>query len=214
MRGKIARIPCASKLSLLKMPDASKACSVGPVETVGKRIARLRNSKGWTRPELGRQMGTALSRKAFSGEMVRLYEEGTNRPGKEARRALAQVFDRPESYIEFGDPTHAKQPKSASKAAPDEAVAQNAREKMILLLFRGLTPEQQRELILKTNAQVVGNREIQARFLNKPLRTFSNEEVEAAVGKVPSPVKHKKRHSSHKPGREPGDAMGDFLNDE
>lgn len=74
----------------------------------------------------------------------------------------------------------------------DEAHAKDAREEMILLLFRGLTPEQQRELVLEINALVAGNREVQKRFLNKPLRTFGNQDVEAAFGKVPAPAQAKR----------------------
>jgi transcriptional regulator with XRE-family HTH domain len=88
------------------------------VETIGKRIVRLRTAKGWTRPELGRQMAKAVSKKKpFSGELIRLYETDTNRPSPDARRALAKVFDRTEQYIEFGD---APQSESKVKQAAAE----------------------------------------------------------------------------------------------
>jgi len=74
----------------------------------------------------------------------------------------------------------------------DDAVAKDAREEMMLLLFRGLTPEQQRELVLEINALVSGNREVQKRFLNKPLRTFGNQDVAAAFGQVPTPAQSKR----------------------
>lgn len=73
------------------------------MESVGDRIERLRTAKGWSRPELGRQMSKAIGKKqAFSGEVIRLYESDKNKPGKDARRALAAVFGKSESYIEFG----------------------------------------------------------------------------------------------------------------
>lgn len=76
-------------------------------------------------------------------------------------------------------------------AAEDtETRATNPREEQMLMLFRGLTREQQRELILNNNASVAANREIQKAFLDKPLRTYSNEDVEAAFGKTPAPKKH------------------------
>ena len=84
---------------------------------------------------------------------------------------------------------HGTLPKKVADPTPRHAAAQSPREEMMLELFRGLTPEQQRELVLEVNAAVTGNREIQARFLNTPLRTFSNQDVEAAFGKVPSPAK-------------------------
>jgi DNA-binding Xre family transcriptional regulator len=73
-------------------------------------------------------------------------------------------------------------PKRANGHGGESAQALTAREEMVLLRFRGMTPEQQRELVLELNALVEGNRQIQARFLNKPLRTFSNEDVAAAFG--------------------------------
>lgn len=82
----------------------------------------------------------------------------------------------------------------------------SAREEMVVLLFRGLTKEQQRELVLETNAAVQGNLEIQKRFLNTPLRTYSNEDVEAAFGRVPPPAERKK---VTKPKRRPGFAEED-----
>lgn len=82
--------------------------------------------------------------------------------------------------------------KGADGAAHGAATL-SAREEMMLTLFRGLTPEQQRELTLSTLAQVDANREVQERFLDRPLRTFSNEQVERAYGKVPSPKQAAKR---------------------
>lgn len=75
-----------------------------------------------------------------------------------------------------------------------------AREEMILLLFRGLTAEQQRELVLETNAAVQGNLEIQKLFLDTPLRTYSNEDVQAAFGSVPTPAKGKRAKPRRKSG--------------
>lgn len=94
---------CDSKFPLRDVRIASKTCSFPAVETFGQRIARLRNSKGWKRPELGRQMQKAVGRKEpFTGEAVRLYELDKTRPGDDARKALALVFNVSEQYIEFG----------------------------------------------------------------------------------------------------------------
>ena len=82
---------------------------------------------------------------------------------------------------------------------PEDRAA-NPREEQMLTLFRGLTREQQRELIIDTNAAVTANREIQTRLLNRPLRTFSNEQVEAAFGKVPAPTTRKAKPTPKKTG--------------
>lgn len=78
--------------------------------------------------------------------------------------------------------------------------AMTAREEMMLDLFRSLTPEQQRELVVDTNAMVTANREIQARFLNQPIKTFSNEDVAAAFGPTPAPKPSRKAKPKKRPG--------------
>jgi hypothetical protein len=48
-------------------------------------------------------MAKAIGREEpFSGEAIRLYEKDANEPGSDATRALALVFERPESFIQFG----------------------------------------------------------------------------------------------------------------
>ena len=82
------------------------------MESIGGRINRLRVAKGWSLAELGRRMAKAIHREApFTGETIRQYEAGQNDPGKAARTALAVVFDKSESYIEFG--------KDDGQGAPD-----------------------------------------------------------------------------------------------
>lgn len=157
-------------------------------------------------------MAKSLSRlKPFSGEVVRLYEEGKNEPGKDARRALAAVFEKSESYIEFGDATQGRRTEqtAADYDVEAQAIAKNAREEMLLELFRGLTPEQQRETTLKILAQVDANRSIQ-KHLAGPLRTFSNEQVSSAYGAPPLPQKGRKA----KPRRSPGTELDDSHADE
>lgn len=83
-----------------------------------------------------------------------------------------------------------------------------AKEQMILALYRGLTPEQQRELVLETMASVEANRRIKE-FVKGELHTFSNEEVRAAFGDIP-PLR-RRRQEKAKPKRDPGTAMDDFL---
>jgi len=201
----IASNPCYRKVPLRDVPVASVACIVGAVESIGARIKRLRIAKDWSRPELGRLMAKAIDRKKpFTGELIRLYETGKNTPRGDARRALAIVFGREEVYIEFGSST----PKAEEPIATYEKEP-SAREDMMLTLFRGLTREQQRELVIETMAMVDGNKEIQRRFLNKPLRTYSNEEVKAAFGKVPSAVKVRK-----KPAQKQDSPLDDSHDDE
>lgn len=80
-----------------------------------------------------------------------------------------------------------------------------AREEIVLDLYRGLTPEQQREHVQELRAAYEANRQVQT-YVAKPLRTFSNEDVERAFGKVPGPKKVAKRQS--------GRARGGLIEDD
>lgn len=93
------------------------------METIAERIKRLREAKGWSRPELGRQMAIAIGReKPYSGELVRLYEEGENLPRNEARKALAGAFKLSEAYIEFGRQDVAQQPAAEYRSVSQRAL--------------------------------------------------------------------------------------------
>lgn len=93
------------------------------IETIGQRIARLRNAKGWSLAELGRRMALAIKReKAFSGEAVRQYEAGLNGLGADARKALAAAFELSEQYIEFGKHDVAQQPAAEYRTVSERAL--------------------------------------------------------------------------------------------
>jgi transcriptional regulator with XRE-family HTH domain len=92
-------------------------------ETIGERIERLRTAKGWSRPQLGKEMGRAIGREPFSGELIRLYETGANEPGNDARAALAKVFDKTEAYIEFGVLTGAQTHKKVESTDAEKLLA-------------------------------------------------------------------------------------------
>lgn len=68
-------------------------------------------------------MATVIGRdKPFTGELVRLYEEGKNRPGADARMALALVFNLTESEIEFGKQDVARQPPAEYRSISERAI--------------------------------------------------------------------------------------------
>ena len=98
-------------------------------ESIADRILRLRNSKGWSRPELARQMAKAAglpADQAFTGEAVRRWEENISKPSRDTRAALAKLFDKSESYIEFGSqPQQAgtvREPATAPYGVSEEAL--------------------------------------------------------------------------------------------
>lgn len=105
---------------------------------------------------------------------------------------------------------------TASKKRKDaDTVPQNAKEEMLLLLFREMSAHQQREFIIELQAMSEANRYSTTKLKGKPLRTASNEAVKAAYKTIPPPAaatRHHKR-TKKKPRRDLGDAMGDFIDE-
>lgn len=54
-------------------------------ESFGQRLLALRKQKGWSQPELGKQLGT-------SGPIIGRYERGEMTPSIEVAKRLAEVF--------------------------------------------------------------------------------------------------------------------------
>jgi transcriptional regulator with XRE-family HTH domain len=130
---------------------------VGTAETIGKRIERLRIGKGWSRPQLGREMAKAIGRKsAFTGELIRLYEQGKNRPRSEARRALSEVFGKGEQYIEFGE-SGAHETREPAEARYDHLAPDVER---LIRAFSWLTTDQQKKLLETLEADATTNKAI------------------------------------------------------
>lgn len=157
-----------------------------------ERVAEARGSVKMRPAEFARALG--VSKAAMS-----LIENGTTKALKhDTALAVQRVTGYRAEWINNGT-----LPKKINGAAQDGAgynvPTLTAREEMILELFRGLTPEQQRELVVETMAQVEGNTYIQ-QHVKAPLRTFSNEDVEAAFGKVPTPAKVRKAARQRRPG--------------
>lgn len=104
MERSMTSFSCCRKWYLPKVPKTSLSCTFRAVDTIGKRIARHRLLKGWSRPELARRITQAINRATpLTGEAVRLYELDANNPGDDVRKGLALVFNKSEVYIEFGD---------------------------------------------------------------------------------------------------------------
>lgn len=177
------------------------------VKTIGERIATMRKGKGWKRPELGRRMAQAVGRaKPYSGEQVRRYETGMDRPPPEARKALAAVFEKSEQYIEFGATTQARP--TAPDDDPDRA--RDAREGILLHLYRGLFSLQQERLIVSLRALFEANQITRKELGQKPLVGVGDDRVRRAFGDAPFHRMQRLRRGAP-PRRDPGTAMDDFL---
>lgn len=176
------------------------------VKTIGERIATMRKGKGWKRPELGRRMAQAVGRaKPYSGEQVRRYETGMDRPPPEARKALATVFEKSEQFIEFGATAQVRR---ATSDDPDHA--RNAREGILLHLYRGLFSLQQERLIASLRALFDANQITRKELGQKPLVGVGDDQVRRAFGDAPF-HRMQRRKLSSPPRRDPGTALDDFL---
>jgi transcriptional regulator with XRE-family HTH domain len=139
--------------------QARKTCTVGSVEkeTIGQRITRLRNAKGWSRAELGRRMAKAVGRdKPFAGESVRRYEEGIDKPRRDGRLALAKVFDRSEQYIEFGESAR----QEAREPSPTYGVDVAPEVERLIRAFSWLMEDERDALLKEIEAKAVTNKAI------------------------------------------------------
>lgn len=79
--------------------------------------------------------------------------------------------------------------KRKAPRAQNERAAVNAREEILLLLFRDLSRHQQREMIIDLQAMFEANKIAKAELQGKPLRAVSNEEVRAAFKDAPPVVR-------------------------
>lgn len=150
------------------------------MESIGDRIARLRGPKGWSRAQLGREMAKAITRpKPFTGEVVRLYETGKNDPGADAIKALALVFKRPESYIQFGVDARAKTQDADLSDAEQDLIAR----------YRRSDPRWQ--LSLRLLAEVATEEKIDASDVDAVLFRVRKRTLEGGTGR-----KDKKRGDS------------------
>lgn len=132
-------------------------------------------------------MAKAINKKnAFSGELIRLYEEDINRPSPETRGALAKVFERSEVYMEFGITPGEPTAPSVEFTADEQALvaryrAADPRWQLSLRLLAALAVEDQ--LAVATDVNIVV-----ARILGmkpKDLRYPSDAEVAAKLGPAP-----------------------------
>jgi transcriptional regulator with XRE-family HTH domain len=164
-------------------------------KTIAERILRLRNSKTWSRPELGRELASAIGKKKpYSGEAVRRWEEGLDQPGRKARAALAKVFGLSEAYIEFGPATASRVTQVQEQQAQPYHLTDEERSliasyrradprwRLSLRLLAALSdPEDQIDAATDVNmvvARVMGKKV-------KDLRYADDRRVEETFGKAP-----------------------------
>lgn len=124
---------------------------------------------------------------------------------------LARLTGRPLAYFLEEDSTAAvaREPEAAAYGARQLT----AKQEILLYLFDGLVPEQQRESIDRMKATFETNQALARQMGGKPLRFVSNSAIEGAFGSVEQLRARKKVVAKKAPRRESGTAMDDFLED-
>lgn len=142
-------------------------------------------------------MAAAIDRKKpFTGELIRLYELDENRPPPDARRALAKVFDKTESYIEFGD---SKQ--EAREPAPSYAAGLAPDVDRLIRAYTWLMDEERDALLKELEAKAETNKQI-AKRLGPRFKFASDERVLEALkrgGDFPPGSKKKQTAKRRRP---------------
>lgn len=177
------------------------------METIGQRIEKLRLRKGMKkRPELARALKEHGVK--MTGEMIRLYETDKHPPPRRVRAAMAKVFGIEEIVLEFGDPPPAKRAEITRMAA--EPHHEDPRAQKVAALFYWLTEEEKEELLKDVRSRADGNRAIAKQLMGK-LKAATDERVGKTI--KPAPKEKAKTKAKSKDMRDPGGAMGDFLDE-
>lgn len=170
------------------------------LESIHKRIRRLREARKMTQEQLAKAAGVAY-------QSVQEWErEGGTAPSRKRLPKVAEALHVSVSALLYGD---SSTPHRVEQVPAPYDTAQNAREEILLHLYRGLFGLQQAKLIQGLRALFEANQITRKELGQKPLRGVSDEAVERAFGKVP-PIK---KRAKGKASRDIGDAMGDFLDD-
>lgn len=150
------------------------------VESIHQRIKRLREAKKLSQEALADLAGVKY-------QSVQEWErkDGTAPTRKRQAKVAAAL----------GVTVH----ELMTGSEPAQFAILSPKEELLLEMFRIFTPEQQREQLNYVRALYDANRITQP-FTGKPLRTISNEEVEAVVGKVPSPALARRKSKSRRSG--------------
>jgi transcriptional regulator with XRE-family HTH domain len=169
--------------------------------TFGERVRERRMELGMKQPELARAAG-------IRQPTISNIESGRNK-GSAYVAQLAVALKCSAHWLATGK----GKKEVGEQPAPDPRDALSAREQIVLYLFNGLVPDQQREHIEAMKATFETNQALARQMGGKPLRFVSNAAIEANFGSVTQLQETRKKYAAKKPRakREPGTAMDDFL---
>lgn len=161
------------------------------VESIHKRIKRLREAKKLTQGQLGEKVGVTY-------QSVQEWErdDGTGTaPSRKRQPAVAAALGVSVTELLTG----------SAKPQRDSGPDLEAKEEIVIELFRGLFSHQQRELVTDLRALFDANQIVRKDMGVKVLHGVSNEAVRTAFGDIPAPVKKQRKPAK----AAPDDHMGD-----
>lgn len=166
------------------------------VESIHQRIKRLRETKGLSQEALAKLVGVKY-------QSVQEWErENGTAPSRKRQPKVASALGVSVPELMTG-----------GVAVAVEEAARDAREEILLHLYRGLIPLQQARLIQSLRALFDANQVARRQLGEKPLRGVNDHEVRAAFGDAPFHTLKRKAKKTGASKRDLGDAMGDFLDD-
>lgn len=155
------------------------------MESIHKKIKRLRLAKGLTQTQLAEKSGVKY-------QSVQEWEkEGGTAPTRKRMPRVATALGVPPEEL-------------TSNAKPSDRLPDlKPREEIMLLLFQGLFSHQQREAIEELRALFHANQIMRKELGQGTLKGVSNEQVRAAFKDVPAPTqKHPpKAKKTHRPAQ-------------
>lgn len=169
------------------------------VESIHKRIRRLREAKGLSQEQLAAAVGVKY-------QSVQEWErEHGTAPSRKRQPAVAKALG-----VTVPELVAGVSGKSELPSHHPDAVARDGREEILLHLYRGLFSLQQESLIASLRALFQANQITRKELRQTVLRGVSDEDVRRAFGDAPF-HRMKKLRRKASPRRDLGDAMGDFL---
>jgi transcriptional regulator with XRE-family HTH domain len=170
------------------------------MSAMGERLKSRRKEVGLSQAALAKAAGVKQS-------TISYIENGRNK-GSQYVAQIATALRLSPTWLATGKGP--KEPAGSVIDSDDPDRAKDAKEGILLHLYRGLFSLQQERLIASLRALFDANQITRRELGNKSLRGVSDEEVLSAFGEAPF---HRMKQHRRKvpPHRDPGTALDDFL---
>lgn len=172
------------------------------LESIHKRIRRLREAKKKTQQQLAVEAGVTY-------QSVQEWErEGGTAPSRKRLPRVAAALGVTAPELLYGDGSTPHRIEQVKPRDPDLT----SKEEILLEIFRGLFSLQQEQLIVGLRALFDANQITRKELGQKPLRGVSDAAIRNAYGDAPFHLLKRLKKAKRLP-RDLGDAMGDFFDD-